>query len=248
MKKDNKIVSLINHKGGVGKSTFTLYLSHYKKSVQPVVVDLDSSVNTSFFFTGDYKYDYDVIDFLNGKAPKYFTYSNINLIAGNKAIESFGTEFAKVKNSELILKSKIDKIKSELIILDCPVVNNELLTSNIIHASDVVIIPTQITEFSISGIDSILNTIKQLKPNIAVYVLPNFYYPFSILPLSTLKKNDYQNKKLKEIDETFKDEITLLAPVVFDMLLEEEQEKRIINENSKSFKSFKQSIKQIKEI
>jgi len=182
-----KIISLVNQKGGVGKTTTSINLSaslaYLGKKV--LLIDLDPQGNTTTG-VGINKGDIEksVYDVITGKcevkqAVVKTRYRNlfvlpatinlagvdIELIEKSKSIENFS------KGSQL--KTALTEIKDayDFLIIDCPP-SLGLITTNALTASDSVIIPVQCEFFALEGIMQLLNTImlaqKNLNPNLNI--------------------------------------------------------------------------------
>lgn len=182
-----KIISLVNQKGGVGKTTTSINLSaslgYLDKRV--LLIDLDPQGNTTTG-VGINKADIEnsVFEVLTEKCPidkaiiktkyknLYVLPGSINLAGLENELNEIGrTRQGFVKNAQL--KSKLDEIKEyfSYIIIDCPP-SLGILTTNALTASDSVIIPVQCEFFALEGITQLLNTImlaqKNLNPNLDI--------------------------------------------------------------------------------
>ena len=169
-----KIISIVNQKGGVGKTTTSINLSSSLGLLGKTVllIDLDPQGNASTgvgFDKGDINKS--VYDALIGKADitdvvfktkfknLYLCPATINLAGVDiELIEKSRTEkdFSKVGQ----LKKCLDKIKDcfDYLIIDCPP-SLGILTTNALTASDSVIIPVQCEFFALEGITQLLSTI-----------------------------------------------------------------------------------------
>ena len=169
-----KVISLVNQKGGVGKTTTSINLSsslgHLGKKV--LLIDLDPQSNSTTGLGVNKleinKSSYNVIigdtDITETiiKTP----FKNLSIIPSH--ISLAGTEIELVQksmmNSELRLsdqlKKQIDKIRDryDYIIIDCPP-NLGLLTTNALAASNSVLIPVQCEYYALEGVTQLLNTI-----------------------------------------------------------------------------------------
>lgn len=182
-----KIISLVNQKGGVGKTTTSINLSaslaYLGKRV--LLIDLDPQGNATTGI-GINKADierssYDVI---TGKCKieeavirtkyrnLYVLPATINLAGANlELIEKSHSMEQYSKGNQL--KEALDTIKEafDFMIIDCPP-SLEVLTTNALTASDSVIIPVQCEFFALEGIMQLLNTImlaqKSLNPNLDI--------------------------------------------------------------------------------
>ena len=182
-----KIISLVNQKGGVGKTTTSINLSaslaYLGKKV--LLIDLDPQGNTTTG-VGINKGDItnSVHEVLTGKCEiteaiiktkyknLYVLPATINLAGLDmELIEKSKTNQGFVKNAQL--KTYLDPIKDlfNYIIIDCPP-SLGLITTNALTASDSVIIPVQCEFFALEGITQLLNTImlaqKNLNPNLDI--------------------------------------------------------------------------------
>lgn len=182
-----KIISLVNQKGGVGKTTTSINLSaslaYLNKKV--LLIDLDPQGNTTTG-VGINKGDLEnsIYEVLTGKCEitdaiirtkyqnLYVLPATINLAGLNmELVEKSKTNQGFTKNTQL--KKCLDSIKNmfNYIIIDCPP-SLELITTNALTASDSVIIPVQCEFFALEGITQLLNTImlaqKNLNPNLDI--------------------------------------------------------------------------------
>ena len=182
-----KIISLVNQKGGVGKTTSSINLASSLAFLgkKVLLVDLDSQGNATTgvgINKGDIdKSMYEVlkgeVDIKNAilKTDYYglcIVPASINLAGLDiELIEKARTEGSFVKGAQL--KSQLDRLKEsfEYIILDCPP-SLGLITTNALTASDSVIIPVQCEFYALEGITQLLRTImlvqKGLNPNLNI--------------------------------------------------------------------------------
>ena len=182
-----KTISLVNQKGGVGKTTTSINLSaslaHLDKKV--LLIDLDPQGNTTTG-VGINKGDItnSVHEVLTGKceiteAIIKTKYKNLYVLPATLNLAGLDMELIEkskinqgfAKNAQL--KQFLDPIKDlfNYIIIDCPP-SLGLITTNALTASDSVIIPVQCEFFALEGITQLLNTImlaqKNLNPNLDI--------------------------------------------------------------------------------
>lgn len=169
-----RVISLVNQKGGVGKTTTSINLSASlgKLGKKTLLIDLDPQGNTTTGL-GINKSDIkgSVYDCLNGSMPAkksiiktrftnlYVMPSIINLAGINFELIDMSQKTPGFKMNEQ-LRNVLEPIKDnfEYIIIDCPP-SLEVLTTNALVASDAVIIPVQCEFFALEGITQLLNTI-----------------------------------------------------------------------------------------
>ncbi len=170
-----KIISLVNQKGGVGKTTSSINLAAslgiLKKKV--LLVDLDPQGNATTGI-GINKADisksvYDLlIDNANLKETiiktkfknLYVIPATINLAGADiELMDKVHTDPLFAKDQQL--KKHLDMAKDifDFIIIDCPP-SLGILTTNALTASDSVIIPVQCEFFALEGIMQLLSTIR----------------------------------------------------------------------------------------
>ncbi len=169
-----KVISLVNQKGGVGKTTTSINLSASlgKLGKKTLLIDLDPQGNTTTGLginKGDINYS--VYDCLNGSVTAkdaiiktkftklYILPATINLAGIDIELIEM-THRDKDFQMRNQLKNIIEPIrdKFDYIIVDCPP-SLGLLTTNALIASDSVIIPVQCEFFALEGITQLLNTI-----------------------------------------------------------------------------------------
>ena len=182
-----KIISLVNQKGGVGKTTTSINLaaSLGKLGKKTLIIDLDPQGNAS---TGlginKGAIDFSTYDILTGncetkKAIIKTGFKNLSIIPATINVAGLDFEYlekgyqdATFKKNEQ-LKIALEKVKDnyEYIIIDCPP-SLGILTINALVASDSVIIPVQCEFFALEGITQLLNTIimtqTRLNPNLKI--------------------------------------------------------------------------------
>ena len=176
-----KIISLVNQKGGVGKTTSSINLASslgvLKK--RTLLIDLDPQGNTTTG-VGINKADINksIYDLLIDEATLdevmvKTKYKNLYVIPAT--INLAGVDIELIDKSKLDptfvkgaqLKKYLDEIKDvfDFIIIDCPP-SLGILTTNALTASDSVIIPVQCEFYALEGIMQLLNTIRLAQKNL----------------------------------------------------------------------------------
>lgn len=160
------ITSVINQKGGTGKTTTTVNLasalSNKKKKV--LVIDLDPQGNLSYSL-GINDFDFSMADVLSGKKKLkeiLVEREAMQIAPTNQQLSKF--EFGDKRNSSVnALKEVLNGVKEyDHVLIDCPP-SLSALTINALTASTNVVIPIQLDVFSIQGLEQILETIGEVK-------------------------------------------------------------------------------------
>jgi chromosome partitioning protein len=176
-----KVISLVNQKGGVGKTTTAVSLASYigKKKKKVLVVDLDPQANaTSGLGIEKSELETTTYDLLINECPVrdvIFESSaqNVDIIPTNINLAGAEVELVNAISRENILRGAIEEIKDEYdyIIIDCPP-SLGLLTINALTASDGIIIPIQGEYYALEGLSQLVETInivkKKLNPDIEI--------------------------------------------------------------------------------
>ena len=169
-----KVISLVNQKGGFGKTTTSINLSAAlgKLGKRVLLIDLDPQSNATTGLglnANDFKHD--VYELMTGrcevkKAIKKTKFQNLSIIPSTINLAGVDVEFVKrmLEDKEFSqnfqLKMKLDEIKDnyDYIVIDCQP-SLGLGTMNALVASDSVIIPVQCEFFALEGITQLLNSI-----------------------------------------------------------------------------------------
>ena len=179
--KMGKIISLVNQKGGVGKTTTSINLSASLAFLgkKVLLVDLDPQGNTT---TGvginKGEIERSIYDVLIGEcqiteAMIKTKYKNFYVIPSSINLAGLEYEFQEKSRSEngfqsgTQLKNKLMDIKDsfDYLILDCPP-SLGIITTNALTASNSIIIPVQCEFFALEGITQLLRTVMMAQKNL----------------------------------------------------------------------------------
>jgi chromosome partitioning protein len=168
-----KIISIVNNKGGVGKTTLTqnLAIGIANKGFSVGVIDLDPQANLSSLFKVEGEND--VRTLLQQKSKietKSFSKTNnenLYILPNNKDISAKMFANLEYFDEKKILLDKFGKIDFDFLIIDTPP-NLEVQTINSLSVSDYVIIPIKYDLFSLQG----LVTVKDYLEKIIEHVNP----------------------------------------------------------------------------
>lgn len=176
-----RTISIVNQKGGVGKTTTTInlaaYLAETGKSV--LVVDLDPQANATAGLGIDYKeLDKGIYQALSrqdriGDIIVESEISGLKIAPATLDLAGATVELVNEENREYKLRDVLAEAKNgfDYILIDCPP-SLGLLTINALVAADEILIPIQTEYFSMEGLGQLLNTInlvkESLKPKLEV--------------------------------------------------------------------------------
>ena len=167
-----RTIALINNKGGVGKTTSCLNigvaLSLLGKKV--LLVDIDPQGNLSDAFININQLKHTIKDLLEGNIQNVNEVllknvkNNIDLIPSNNLLNGTEAKLLNAMSRETILKRILDPIKSnyDYVLIDCPP-SLSLLVLNSLTASSEAIIPIAPEYHALTGTNTILQTIQQVK-------------------------------------------------------------------------------------
>ncbi len=170
-----KVFSIVNQKGGVGKTTTAINLStaftiHNKKVL---IIDLDPQGNTSTGFgiaiNERQKTSYEVLleEFHIRNCIIPTKIPNLKILTSTVDLSAIEIELVGSIQREYKLRHAIKEVINDfdIIIIDCPP-SLGLLTINSLVASDSILIPMQCEFFSLEGLSHLLTTIDLIKDNL----------------------------------------------------------------------------------
>ncbi len=176
-----KIISVVNQKGGVGKTTTAInlgaYLAHFGKQV--LLVDVDPQANATSGLGVDHrKLEQGVYDALIGKVEigqviKRTLENNYYLAPATLALAGASVELISIEDREFRLMRILESVRADYdyIIIDGPP-SLGLLTINSLVAADQILIPIQSEYYALEGLSQLLETIfliqNNLKPSLGI--------------------------------------------------------------------------------
>ena len=172
-----QIISVINQKGGVGKTTTVINLAAglSQQNKKTLVIDLDpqgnattglglsnmeSSTDTIYGVLNGTKEIFDVI--------KKTQFENLDLISSNVDLSGLEVETADDVNRAFILKLKLASFLNDssgsydYILIDCPP-SLSLLTVMALVSSNSLVVPLQTEFFALEGLTQLMKTIERIK-------------------------------------------------------------------------------------
>ena len=177
---DKKIISVINQKGGVGKTTTVINLAAGLsiKGKKILVIDLDPQGNatTGLGLSNTESSEQTIYNVLNGNKKimeviQNTKFKNLNLITSNVDLSGLEVETAGDSRRAFKLKDELASILNDsgtsydYILIDCPP-SLSLLTIMALVASDALVVPLQTEFFALEGLTQLMKTIQRIKNNL----------------------------------------------------------------------------------
>ena len=177
---DKKIISIINQKGGVGKTTTVINLAAglSMKGKKVLVIDLDPQGNatTGLGLSNTASSDTTIYSVLNGdkkitEVIQQTSFENLNLVTSNVDLSGLEVETAGDSRRAFKLKDELTSILNDsrasydYILIDCPP-SLSLLTIMALVASDALVVPLQTEFFALEGLTQLMKTIERIKNNL----------------------------------------------------------------------------------
>jgi chromosome partitioning protein len=172
----NKIISIANQKGGVGKTTTAINLSASLAAAEKktLLIDGDSQGNA----TSGIGTDRSTINEANlyhamiGQVPlekviRPTALPNLDIIPSNQDLIGIEVEYVDIENREKRLRQLLKDMdrQYDYIIIDCPP-SLGFMTVNALVAANSLIVPLQCEYFAMEGLGHLLNTVKIVKTNL----------------------------------------------------------------------------------
>ena len=211
-----EIISIINQKGGVGKTTTVINLaaglSQQDKKILVIDLDPQGNATTGLGLSNVEESSNTVYGALNGtkeifEVIKNTKFKNLDIITSNVDLSGLEVETADDANRAFILKAKLTAYLNsskgfyDYVLIDCPP-SLSLLTVMALVASNSLLVPLQTEFFALEGLTQLMKTIERIKislnPDLGIRgILLTMYDKRNKLSSQVEKEaRDYFNKKV----------------------------------------------------
>lgn len=167
-----KIISIVNQKGGVGKTTTTVNLgvSLSLEGKKILIIDFDQEANATITLgIKREQVQKDIVNFLFDEkiTTEHIVptgVENVDIICASLRISMLEQMANDMDTKELMLHNKLEELKNnyDYILIDCPPAFG-LIIDNALYASDSVIIPVECSFYAYDALTQMVNKINEIQ-------------------------------------------------------------------------------------
>jgi len=211
-----RIYTLVNQKGGVGKTTTAINLGAYLAQLgqRVLIVDLDPQANATSCLGVDKRAvqgsTYEAL--LNGDIPASSILFNdrlkLALLPSSPSLAGAEIELVDESHREFRLKSALESLdgKYDYILIDCPPSLGLLTVNGLVAAREGVLVPVQCEYLALEGLGQLTQTIERVQsalfPSLRVRgVIPTMFDPRTNLSSDVVREvnNHFPGQVFKSI-------------------------------------------------
>jgi chromosome partitioning protein len=199
------IISIVNHKGGTGKTTTTINLgsSLAEAGFRVLLVDFDAQGSLTYSLGID-DHETTIADAFHGDLTVQdliMKREGMDILPAGPALADVELAIAQAEERFNHLSNLLEThTEYDFILIDCPP-SLSLLTLNALAASDHIIVPMQMDVLALRGLDSMLETVRKIKvinPRLSV---------LGVLPVMVDTRKNIHQEILEHIQSNYSERV-----------------------------------------